>query len=184
MWKKLGKDGFAVKAPWPTVDEEDKLLTRQAKFLRDSLKKFRGQAGKAKKAWKTASIIVSDSYPDWKIKTLQWMQEQYSDDKGFPDTFMKDLKTWTGQNIEDKKLIKFTMQFAAFVKQEAGEVGRVALETQMPFSQAEILQGSMGYIKSELNLEELDILNTESAEGIPDRVKEQVTPGKPVLWLR
>merc|ERR1712194_885609 len=49
LWSKIGKEGLAVKAPWPVADEEDKLLTRQAKFLRDSLKKFRGIVGKAKK---------------------------------------------------------------------------------------------------------------------------------------
>ncbi|EJK66149.1 hypothetical protein THAOC_12941, partial [Thalassiosira oceanica] len=49
MWRTLGKEGLAVRAPWPVVDEEDKLLTRQAKFLRDALKTFRTATGKAKK---------------------------------------------------------------------------------------------------------------------------------------
>ena len=47
IWKKLGKEGLAVKAPWPVADEEDKVLTRQSKFLRESLRYFRAQAGKA-----------------------------------------------------------------------------------------------------------------------------------------
>jgi len=183
MWKKLGKEGFAVKAPWPVAGEEDKLLTRQAVFLRDSLKRFRTQAGKAKKGWTAASLIVSDSYPEWKIKTLKWMQEQYSEDTGFPATFKKDLKGWTGQNVSDKKMIKFTFQFASFIEKEVAEVGKVALDIQLPFDQASILEESMNYMKSQLNLKELDVLKSEMTEGIPDRVLEQVTPGKPYLWM-
>lgn len=184
VWKKLGKEGFAVKAPWPSADVEDKLLTRQAKFLRDSLKSFRGLAGKAKKGWKTASIVVADNYPQWKIDTLLWMQEQFSEESGFTATFMKDLKTWTGQNVSDKKMIKFTMQFASFMRNEAGDVGKVALDTQLPFDQADIMAGSMQYLKSQLNLSEVDILKVESAEGIPGRIMDQITPGKPYLWMR
>lgn len=184
MWAKVGKEGLAVKAPWPQAGEEDKLLTRQAKFLRDALKRFRGQHGKAKKGWKEATIVISDSYPEWKVNTLQWMQERYTEDGGFPATFMKDLKTWSGQTVTDKKQIKFTMQFASFMKNEAAEVGAVALETQLPFDQASILEGSMQYIKKQLNLEELNILKSETDEGIPDRITEQVTPGKPSLWMR
>ena len=184
MWKKFGKEGLAVKAPWPVAGDEDKILTRQAKFLRDGLKKFRGQAGKAKKGWKSVSIVVSDSYPEWKVNTLKWMQEKYSEETGFPDTFMKDLKGWAGQNAGDKKLIKFIMQFAVFMKNETSEVGKVALDIQLPFDQAAVLEGSMRYIKSQLNIEEMDILKSETAEGIPDRITDQVTPGKPYLWLR
>ncbi len=101
-WKKLGKEGLAIKASWPVADEEDKLLTRQGQFLRESLKKFRGLAGKAKKGWKTASIAVTDPYPQWKVDTLKCMPEQ----TGFSNSFMKDLKTWTGQNVSNKKLSK------------------------------------------------------------------------------
>lgn len=173
-----------MKAAWPEAQEEDKLLTRQAKFLRDGLKQFRGQAGKAKKGWKTASIIVADNYPQWKIDTLKWMQEQYSEESGLPATFMKDLKSWTGSNVSDKKMIKFTMQFASFMKSEAAEVGKVALDTQLPFDQSSILSGSMQYLKAQLNIDEIDILKGETAKDVPTRVMDQVSPGKPYLWCR
>jgi leucyl-tRNA synthetase len=186
MWKKLGKVGLAVKAPWPVADEEDKLLTRQAKFLRDGLKRFRGQAGKAKKGWKGASIVVTESYPQWKLDTLMWMQEQYSDEAGFPATFMKDLKGWTGKNVSDKKMIKFTMQFASFMKNEVAEVGKVAMDTHLPFDQGANLEGSLRYFKAQLNIKEMDIIKLDtSAEGVvPERVAENVNPGKPFLWMR
>jgi leucyl-tRNA synthetase len=175
---------LAIKAPWPQADEEDKLLTRQAKFLRDGLKQFRGQAGKAKKGWKNTSIIVADDYPQWKIDILKWMQEQFSEESGLPATFMKDLKSWTGKNVSDKKMIKFAMQFASFMKNEAAEVGKVALDTQLPFDQASILSGSMQYIKSQLNIDEIEILKVETAKDVPDRIVDQIAPGKPFLWCR
>jgi leucyl-tRNA synthetase len=185
MWGKLGKEGLAIKAPWPVADKEDKMLTRQAVFLRSGLKKFRSQVGKAKKAIAQASILVADTYPQWKVDILLWMQEQYNEEtNSFAATFMKDLKGWTGQNISDKKLIKFAMQFAAFMKSEVAEVGRVALDVHLPFDQQAVLEGSMKYIKSQLVLENIDILKVETATDIPERIQDQATPGNPYLWLR
>ena len=186
MWRKIGKDGLAVKAPWPVADEEDKLLLRQAKFLRDSLKKFRGQAGKAKKGWKKATIVVTDTYPQWKIDILKWMQTQHDAAVGgFAATFMKDLKGWTGQNVQDKKMIKFAMQFASFVKSEAADVGVVAMDIELPFDQEAILAGSVPYMKSQLAIPEFDIIKLGGeASDVPDKIVENVTPGKPYLWMR
>lgn len=184
VWKQLGKSGFAVKAPWPIADEEDKILTRQAQFLRDSLKHFRTQAGKAKKGWQLASILLSDDYPQWKIVTLRWMQDQYKDG-AFSDSFMEDLKDWSGKAVADKKMVKFTMQFASFRKKEVDDVGQSALDIRLPFDQRAIMLESLSYMKSQLNLDELNIVKLgEDAHDVPDRINENVEPGKPYLWLR
>eukprot|EP00934_Nitzschia_sp_Nitz4_P001058 Nitzschia sp. Nitz4//scaffold163_size50693//21835//25226//NITZ4_006989-RA/size50693-snap-gene-0.64-mRNA-1//-1//CDS//3329538034//1058//frame0 len=185
MWKKLGKEGLAVKAPWPVADEEDKILSRQAQFLRSNLKKFRSQAGKAKKGWQKSSIVVADSYPQWKVDTLVWMQGQYDEaTKSMSASFMGDLKKWAGQNVSDKKMIKLVMQFAAFMKNEVAEVGKGALDTQLSFDQKAILAGSMKYLLAQLDLKEIDILKVESASDIPSRIADQVSPGAPYLWMR
>ena len=185
VWKKMDKEGLAVRAPWPEAGEEDKILTRQAKFLRDSLKSFRTLAGKAKKGWTKASILVSDSYPQWKIDTLNWMQAQYKDGE-FPTTFMKDLKDWTGKNASDKKMIKFTMQFASFMKNEVVDVGPMAMDVQLPFDQKEILEQAQKYVQAQLAIPEIDVIKmgSDEAAGVPDKFKENVTPGKPSLWFR
>lgn len=187
IWKKLGKDGLAVKAPWPTAEEEDKVLTRQAKFLRESLRYFRIQAGKAK-AFDKASVLLTDSYPKWKVDLLTWMQEQHKPESGFSTTFMKDLKDWSEKHVTDKKMLKGIMQFAAFVRKEVDEVGAVAMETQLPFDQKEVLEDCGSYIKAQLKLESLDFINLdtdkEAASDIPAHRVETVTPGKPYLWLR
>jgi len=189
MWKLVGKEGLAVKASWPTADEEDKLLTRQAKFLRDTLKNFRASAGKAKKGWKNCSVLISDTYPQWKIDVLTWMQGEYeAGGSAFPADFMKKLKTWTGANLDDKKLIKFAMQFASFVKKEVEDVGTQAMDTTLPFDQKEILLASESYIKAQLNLSAIDFIrigtDEETEAKVPERSSQNVTPGKPTLWLR
>jgi leucyl-tRNA synthetase len=184
MWEKLGMNGLAVQAPWPIADEEDKILTRQAAFLRKCLKKFRSQVGKAKKL-NEVSIILADSYPRWKVDILLWMQGQYHEvTQSFPDSFMKDLKAWTNENVSDKKMIKDAMQFASFMKGEVAEVGTVALDVQLPFDQASVLESSMEYIKSQLDVKEIDIRKVEIDSGLPDKVKDQPTPGNPYMWLR
>lgn len=185
MWKKLGKQGLAVKAPWPVAGVEDKILTRQAKLLRDSLKQFRAQMTKAKKGWTKGSIIISDVYPEWKINTLAWMQSQFANG-AFPASFMKDLKGWSGSNVTDKKLIKFTMQFASFRKKEVDEVGASAMDMQLPFNQKEMFCSSMDYLKSQLNISDMDVLllGSDDSSEIPERFSESAEPGKPILWLR
>jgi leucyl-tRNA synthetase len=184
VWKKLGKTGFAVKAPWPVAEEEDKILTRQAQLMRDSLKRFRTQAGKAKKGWQKSSILVSDVYPQWKIDTLTWMQTQYKD-ACFSDSFMSDLKDWTAATVADKKMIKFIMQFASFRKREVEDVGETALDILLPFDQKAILSESLSYMKAQLNLADVDIIKLGADDAnVPDRIAENVEPGKPFLWMR
>lgn len=186
VWKKLGKEGIAVQAPWPEAGEVDKILARQAKFLRDSVKQFRASIGKVKASFSKVSILVSDQYPEWKVKTLTWMQEKYDPVGGFEPTFMKELKTWAGANME-KKMIKFTMQFASFVKKEAEEVGAAALEVQLPFDQKSILEVSIAYIKAQINVAELDVIKLWEAgtpDNVPPKMVENVTPGKPSLWCQ
>lgn len=185
MWKKLGKEGLAIRAPWPVAGEEDKILSRQAKFLLDAAKSFRAQVGKMKKKFDNATIVISDTYPDWKIETLKWMQEKFDAKSGFPETFMTDLKEWTATSISDKKQIKFTMQFASFMKNEAVDVGETALDLQLPFDQKEILVLSKRFLESQLGLPgELTFAKLDDEDhGVPPKIAENVTPGKPFLWL-
>ena len=177
---------MAVKAPWPSTGEEDKILTRQAKFLRESTRIFRTQSGKAKKAWSKASIVVSDAYPQWKVNLLLWMKEQYDPERGFPSTFMKDLKLWAGKSAGGKKQVSLSMKFASFAKKEVEDVGEIAMDVQLPFDQSVILGEALEYIKKQTNIAELNIIKIGSGEAseVPERVADGITPGKPSLWFR
>ena len=186
IWREIGESGLAVQAPWPKADEEDKILTRQAKFVRDCLREFRSTAGRYKKSFTKASIVVSDTFPAWKVDVLAWMQEQYKADTGFPSTFGKDLKAWTGMNVADKKMLKNTMQFASFVKSEVEDVGTSAMDVQMPFDQKDLLDEVKIYVRKQINVSELDVLKlgNDEASSVPDKIAENATPGKPFLWLQ
>lgn len=177
-----------MKVPWPKADEEDKLLSREASFLQKSLKTFRAQAGKTKKGLTKASVLVADSYPKWKVDALLWMQEQYNiAGKTFPSSFMGDLKKWTTSSINDKKLVKLVMQFISYTKNEVEDVGEMAMDVKLPFDQIAILEASDRYIKAQLNLEDIDFIKLGSEEAVsadvPERVSDNVTPGRPSLWF-
>lgn len=186
LWKDLGKVGLAVKASWPIVGEEDKMLTRQAKFLRDSLKNFRISSGKAKKGWTTATILVAEDYPQWKVDCLLWMQTKFNKVTGtFPDTFMNDLKDWSASTVSDKKMIKLVMQFVSFTKKEIEDVGETGMDIKCPFDQYAIFYECISYIKSQLNLEEIGVGRVDDPElRVTDNMAQNVAPGKPALWMR
>jgi hypothetical protein len=66
------------------------------------------------------------------------------------------------------------MRFASFMKSEVEEVGKVAMDIHLPFDQGAILEASMRYIKARLQIEELDILKLDTAEGVSERIADQV----------
>ena len=85
------------------------------------------------------------------------------------------------------------MQFVSFRKREVDDVGITALDIRLPFDQRAILEESLQYIQSQLNIESINIIKLKS-DGttatvvgdatIPDRIIENVEPGKPYLWIR
>ena len=153
--------------------------------MRDVVKQFRGAVTKAKKGWTQASLIVSDDYPEWKVDVLKWMQEQYSAGGGFSKLFMKDLKTWAGKNVKDKKLMSETMKFASFIKKETEDVGPVAMEVQLPFDQTATLEEVSAYIIKQANIPQLTIikLGSEEAAAVPERTADNSSPGSPASWF-
>jgi hypothetical protein len=96
---------------------------------------------------------------------------------------MKDMKKWSAENAPDKKMIKDVMQFASFMKDEANDVGAIALDLELPFDQCAILEDTIPYLKAQLDLPNLDVVDLDKAEGIPDRVVSNVAPGRPYLWM-
>ena len=124
---------------------------------------------------------MTDSFPDWKVRVLEWMKYQYSESDGFPSIFMKDLKQWSSSS-EDKKNMKNVMQFASFTKKEVEDVGSIAMDTQLPFDQSTVLENIIDYIKKQTNLDEIDVIKQH--DDIPPKVSENVALGKPYLWLR
>ena len=150
------------------------------------MKNFRTSAGKAKKGWKEATIVVAENYPQWKVDALLWMQSKYDKaSSSFLNTFMKDLKEWSTTSVSDKKQVKFIMQFVSFMKKEVEDVGEMAMDIKCAFDQLAIFNESNAYIKAQLNLDKVGVGNVDDVElAVPDRVSQNVAPGKPYLWMR
>jgi len=186
MWTALGKGGLAVKAPWPVAQPENKVLTGEAKFLSDTMKNFRILHGKAKKGANRGTIVIGESYPDWKVDVLKFMHSSFNfETMSFPESFIPDLKQWTAE-FSDKKLVKQSMQFAAFIKKEVSDVGPAAMDLQMPYDQRSVITASAKYITKQLGLVEnvkVLVLGDHGCEAVPDRVQELATPGRPYLWM-
>merc|ERR1711957_75644 len=116
QWKVLGKKGLAVHAPWPSVAEEDKLMSRQSKFLRDSVKSFRNSAKKMiKNVMQFASFMKREADEvgtaalelrmpyDQKailVDSLQYINSQIGRDE--PIVINMDTDGEAGQKIPDK----------------------------------------------------------------------------------
>lgn len=73
-------------------------------------------------------------------QVLQYMQGQCDAQGTFPATFVKDLKPWLEGQERLKANTKALMQFAAFMRDEAGERGVDALATVLPINQKAILE--------------------------------------------
>merc|ERR1711862_53429 len=101
----------------------------------------------------------TNSYPTWKVNTLHFMHEQYNTNENkFESDFMKQLKTWSGKNITDKKMIKFTMQFASWMKREVEDVGPMAMDINVPYNQMDILQSNLKYISAQIKRENVEVM--------------------------
>ena len=71
------------------------------------------------------------------------------------------------------------------MKKEVEDVGEAGMDTTCPFDQSGILKESIEYIKSQLNLTEVTVVNiAETDLAVPDKVAQGVSPGKPTLWMR
>lgn len=152
--------------------------------MRRMLKLFRGKVGKTKKGWTKGTILITNDYVEWKVDVLKWMKTQYTPGENFSASFMKDLKGWAAENVSDKKMVKLAMQFGSFRKNEVEDVGDAALDIQLPFDQKSIFVESLKYLKAQLGVEELDVMDLSEAADVPAKVADDVEPGNPVLWLR
>ena len=203
MWSYLYPDPSAagvsstvVDARFPS-DEEltgyDPMITRQQKIINDTLKSVRQSQKKAsEKNKKKLNIYVTSVYPSWQLHTLEFLQGIAEEDGALPDDLMKRLASWLqnppSDDLKDKKLKKNIMQFAAFMRDEAKELGKDALDPSVPFSQAELLTSSIDYLKKQLSMNEVsvyDCSNVEALDDIPGSLNKKTAclPFNPTIAL-
>ncbi|XP_058097646.1 leucine--tRNA ligase, cytoplasmic-like [Magnolia sinica] len=204
VWKEmLKKDGFIVKAGWPTADSPDLTLKKANKYLQDSIISMRKMLQKQvapKKAKKGAPavtaeenkptiglIYVNEQYDGWKETCLRILKSKYIEAN---HSFASDQEILGAmkESIENfKEMQKHCMSFMKFKKDEVLSVGLQVLDLKLPFGEIEVLQENTELIKRQLGLEHVEIIST-SEDGAytkagPYRLvleKNPPSPGNPI----
>ncbi|CAM9703391.1 unnamed protein product [Chrysoparadoxa australica] len=180
----LGNKGAIAQAAWPKVGEMDLWTNRAYKFLMQCIKTFRGLQGKLSTDYIKAKVVVEEKYVDWKEEVLLYLQSVIVDGQ-IPKDFMKGLKGITSARKMGKKESQGVMQFASFLKEQYLTLGAQALETTLPFDQAEILKENKAFMTSSLGLQDIEIFITTDADcPKPEgKVKKAPDPGHPEIYF-
>ncbi|GKU89001.1 hypothetical protein SLEP1_g3201 [Rubroshorea leprosula] len=181
VWRELlKKEGFVVKAGWPTADSPDPTLKKANKYLQDSIvlmrKLLQKQILGSKKANKKGApvtsltedklkglIYVNEQFDGWQAECLRILQSKFDNNTNTfaPDgEILKALQNGSvGQSTNFKQTQKLCMPFLRFKKDEAIKLGVHALDLKLPFGEIDVLQENLDLIKRQLGLEEVEVLS-------------------------
>ncbi|KAK1567022.1 hypothetical protein Q3G72_007314 [Acer saccharum] len=187
VWRELlKKDGFAVKAGWPTAGTPDLTLKSANKYLQDSIvlmrKLLQKQILGSKKGNKGTPVAtltedklkglvyVNEEFEGWKAECLKILQSKFdSKTRTFaPDVEISEAlqKSTVGQAANFKQTQKLCMPFLRFKKDEAIAIGPQALDLRLPFGEIDVLQENMDLIRRQLGLEEVGILSVADPDAL------------------
>eukprot|EP00435_Cladocopium_sp_Y103_P016445 s217_g4.t1 len=204
LWRNvLKKDTLVVKQRWPESKPIDAFLARQYALIQGSLRSFRLQlekfktpkkkGKKSKEAPKVppkpthAIIFVAKNYKPWQMEVLKVLQgiELNEDNEPVEKNFMGQLREAESIKAFPKQTMKQAMPFASFVmSKEVKARGAEALELELPFDEAAMLRDLSDVIKSQLGVQELQIVSsTEGQEDLVgfDSQRDAATPAKPQI---
>ncbi|CAD6237682.1 GSCOCG00008299001-RA-CDS [Cotesia congregata] len=180
-----------LKARWPEVGNIDNILIKSSQYLMDAAHSFRillknysvKKTGKGKME-KTEGekpdrgiIWVAKTFPPWQSMVLTTMKELYCKNNNLlPDN--KVISVELGKRNELKKYMKRVMPFVQTTREKMQTVGINALNLTLEFDEVSVLKGSKEYLKSTLDLEDIEIQYTDNA---PEKTKEECCPGAPYI---
>ncbi|GLU21323.1 hypothetical protein SLE2022_374690 [Rubroshorea leprosula] len=187
VWRELlKKEGFVVKAGWPTADSPDPTLKKANKYLQDSIvlmrKLLQKQILGSKKANKKGApvtsltedklkglIYVNEQFDGWQAECLRILQSKFDNNTNTfaPDgEILKALQNGSvGQSTNFKQTQKLCMPFLRFKKDEAIKLGVHALDLKLPFGEIDVLQENLDLIKRQLGLEEVEVLSATDPDA-------------------
>jgi len=200
LWQKvLKRDSLVVKEKWPTPPKEtDAVLARQYELIQGTLRSFRLSLDKIKNPKKKkkaptapppvpkrAVIFVAKAYKDWQVEVLKVLQQLELTDENEPveKDYMKQVREAESLKELPKQVFKQVMPFASFVMtRDLKARGPEALELQLPFDEAKMLQDLCEVIKLQLGLEELEIADADEEHALGfQQQREAAGPGKPQI---
>lgn len=187
VWRELlKKDGFVIKAGWPSAGSPDLKLKSANKYLQDSIvlmrkllnKQILGSKKSNKKGAPATSlsedrlkglIYVNEKFEGWQAECLQILQSKFdSNARTFASDgeIMKALQESTvGQAADFKKIQKQCMPFLRFKKDEAIKIGVQALDLKLPFGEIDVLKENLDLIKRQVGLEEVEVLSFTDSDA-------------------
>ncbi|KAL1316677.1 hypothetical protein HN51_068846 [Arachis hypogaea] len=206
VWKELlKKDGFVVKAGWPSADAPDLTLKLANEYLQKtivSLRKLLQTQISGKKPNKKGAPVTTDSkvtkgliyvneeFDGWKADCLNILRSKF--DEGTrtfaPDSEILEAlqQSPLGQSSNFKQVQKQCMPFLRHQKGEAIKLGPQALDLRLPFGEIEVLKENLDLIKRQIGLEDVEILSVTDADSLakagslrPVLEKNPPTPGNP-----
>jgi len=198
MWRRvLGKDTLVVRELWPTPTKGvDAILARQYELIQGTLRIFRLSLDKIKNPKKKkenapppkpsrAVIFVAKSYKTWQVKVMQVLQQVELTGENDPvdKDFMRSVRGSEDLKALPKEDFKQVMPFASYVmNKEVKARGKEALELELPFDEAAMLQDLKEVIKRQLNLVDLEIADASLVhpDGL-DQQREKAEPAQPQI---
>ncbi|KAG8478913.1 hypothetical protein CXB51_028769 [Gossypium anomalum] len=165
VWRELlKKDGFVIKAGWPSAGSPD-LKLKSANICRIPLAPVTSLSEDKLKGL----IYVNEKFEGWQAECLQILQSKFdSNARTFASDgeIMKALQESTvGQAADFKKIQKQCMPFLRFKKDEAIKIGVQALDLKLPFGEIDVLKENLDLIKRQLGLEEVEVLSFTDSDA-------------------
>ncbi|XP_057429690.1 leucine--tRNA ligase, cytoplasmic-like [Lotus japonicus] len=188
IWRELlKKDGFVVKAGWPTAEAPDLTLKSANTYLQGSIvlmrkllqKQLSGSKKTNKKGAPVASltenkvtglVYVKEQFDGWKAECLNILQNKFNrDTRTFaPESEILEAlqHSSVGQSSNSEQIQKQCRPFLKFMKDEAIKLGAQALDLRLPFGEMEVLRENLDLIKRQIALEHVEILSVADAGSV------------------
>ncbi|XP_034937128.1 leucine--tRNA ligase, cytoplasmic [Chelonus insularis] len=187
----IGKESV-LKIRWPAVGPIDHILIKSSQYLMDAAHSFRillknycttRKTGKGKVDTPPPEkpdhgiIWVAKTYPPWQTIVIKTMKD-FWDKNGQSLPENKVIASELSGKNELKKYMKKVMPFVQVLKEKVETLGISALNLTLDFDEVNVLTGSKDYLKSTLDLDEIEIKYTDEAS---EKTKEECCPGSPYM---
>jgi len=203
IWQKvMDKQSLVIDEPWPTPPKAvDKVLVRQYELIQGHLRSFRlkldkhmSPKGKKKKKQAASSapqkptravIFVAREYKQFQQDILRVLQGFELDAENSPvdKDFMRKVKDSEALKAMPKQDLKKAMPFAsAMMSKEVKVRGPEALELELPFDEAGMLQSLLDVIRGQLGVEDIEVADAEAEHPLGgENERVAAGPGSPQI---